>query len=537
MRLLNVVLFLLSFQLVMAQEKAELRVPGEFMVQLRSTVEVADWIGVKAFSSDNPLDIRHARVLSERLNIHLISFPEAKLPLAKLEASLNADPTVLQWQANHELEFRNTPNDIEYFRQWDMELIDAPRAWQISTGGTTAQGTPIVVAVMDSGFDPAHEDLQENLWQNPHEIPGDGLDNDNNGYVDDILGWDFFSDSPNIAPGNHGLSTAAIVGAKGNNGKGVTGVNWDIQLMLFSFNTVSDLVEAYEYVIEQRRRFNTSGGTDGAFVVATNNSFGQTGISCNQQPIWGAMYDEMGAVGILSSSGVSNQQFDVEEFGDMPANCTSDYLLISCNTTQDDNLYETSAFGAVSVDIGSPGEASVTAKPSNTYGFFGGNSAATPHVTGAIALLYSTTCEGLEDAAINDPAGTALLVKDVIMQSGDQTVALEGRTLTGRRLNIGTAMADMETRCENTLGPLELANVYPNPVRDLLTVEYVSPENGTYRAELYDVLGRLVRGQDVPVAEFGLRRFTVDVASLPAGTYFLRFGSDSEWVSKKVVVM
>lgn len=533
MRFLNVILFLLAFQLLSAQEKASVRIPGEVLVQLTPGTSASDWF--KDQFSDQ-IRLQYVRTLSSRLNIHLASFEEKAVAINGISAQLNSNRNVVRWQPNYELEFRNTPNDSEFFRQWDMDLIEAPRAWEISTGGSTAQGTPIVVAVMDSGFDPSHEDMQGNFWENPYEIPGDGIDNDNNGYIDDRMGWDFFSDSPNIAPGNHGLSTGAIIGAKGNNGKGVAGLNWDIDLMLFSFNTVSDLVKAYEYVIEQRHRFNTSGGTAGAFVVATNNSFGQTGIKCNQQPIWGAMYDELGAVGILSSSGVSNQQFDVEEFGDMPANCTSDYLVISCNTTQDDNLFQNSAYGAVSVDLGSPGEASVTAKPSNTYGVFGGNSAATPHVTGAIALLYATTCEGLENAAISDPAGTALLVKEILLQSGDQVVALDGRTLTGRRLNVGQAMEDMEASCQNTLGPLALHRVYPNPVRELLTVEYVSPANGSFRAELHDALGRLVRFQEVVVAEFGFRRFSFDVEGLPGGTYFLRFGSGDDWVSQKVVV-
>ncbi len=535
MRFLNVILFLLAFQLVLAQEKAPLLIPGELLVQLAPGVTASEWVKKELRVGDQAV-IHHERILSDRLNIHLFSFPEKAIASAKVYELVNANSLVVRWQPNYELEFRNTPNDSEFFRQWDMDLIDAPRAWEVTTGGSTAKGTPIVVAVMDSGFDPSHEDLQGNFWQNPHEIPGDGIDNDNNGYIDDMLGWDFFSDSPNIAPGNHGLSTGAIIGAKGNNGTGVAGLNWDIDLMLFSFNTVGDLVEAYEYVIDQRQRFNTSGGTDGSFVVATNNSFGQTGVTCEQQPVWGAMYDEMGAVGILSSSGVSNQQFDVEEFGDMPATCTSDYLLISCNTTQDDNLYQGSAYGAVSVDIGSPGEASVTAKPSNTYGTFGGNSAATPHVTGAIALLYATTCEGLEEAAITNPAGTALLVKEFLMQSGDEVVALEGRTLTGRRLNVGTAMEIMEASCQNTLGPLALNRVYPNPVRDLLTVEFTSPQNGSFQAEVHDVLGRLVRTQEVVVAEFGLRRFSVDVAGLPAGTYLLRFGGGQDWVAHKIIV-
>jgi len=122
------------------------------------------------------------------------------------------------------------------------------------------------------------------------------------------------------------------------------------------------------------------------------------------------------------------------------------------------------------------------------------------------------------------------------MQSGDQVAALQNRTATGRRLNIGQAMQDIEASCQNILGPLALASVYPNPADESITVSYSSPVNGVYQVELYDVLGRLVQRQEEVVAEFGLRRFTVDVSHLPAGSYLLRFGQGNDWVSEKVLV-
>ncbi|MEO0874531.1 MAG: S8/S53 family peptidase [Bacteroidota bacterium] len=536
MRSFFLLMAILTTSLLFSQERKAQHIPGQVLVQMQEGVDAEEWVSKQSRQSTAELELHYLKRLSERANIHLLGFAEGMNHRTVLHEMLGLDPAVQSFQDNATVEFRGRPNDDQYFRQWDMEKIDAPSAWAATTGGTTASGKPIVVAIMDSGFDTAHVDLVENIWNNPHEIPNDGIDNDNNGYVDDMKGWDYFSDSPRIAPGSHGISTTAIVGAKGNNGEGVTGVNWDADLMLFSFRDVADLVMAYEYVIDQRDRFNRSEGAEGAFVVATNNSFGQTGIRCEQQAIWGAMYDQLGAVGILSSSGVSNQRFDVEEFGDMPADCTSDYLLISCNTDEDDNLEDDSAFGKISVDIGSPGEGSITAKPGNTYGAFGGNSAATPHVTGAIALLYASNCENLEASAITDPAGTALLIKDILLQSGDLLVSIEFRTLTGRRLNLGKAMEDILTSCQNTLGPLSIFNVYPNPVQDELTIEYASPENGTYRAELYNALGQLVRHQEIIVGEVGFRRFTIDASNLPAGTYFLRFGRDDAWAEEKVVV-
>lgn len=173
-------------------------------------------------------------------------------------------------------------NDIEYFCQWDMDIIDVLLVWQLSIGGIIVKGILIVVVVFDSGFDFNYEDLCDNFWINFYEIAGDGVDNDNNGYVDDIIGWDFFLDLFNIVLGNYGLFILVIVGVKGNNGIGVIGVNWDIELMFFSFNMVVDVVVVYEYVVDQCSCFNVFGGMDGVFVVVINNSFGQMGVCCSQ---------------------------------------------------------------------------------------------------------------------------------------------------------------------------------------------------------------------------------------------------------------
>lgn len=537
MRFFITLLLLTPLLYLSAQVDFPSRIRGEIIVRLEEDRLVDEWAKENLLQGDGTESLTIVRELGIRHPLVLLAFDENQIPAEKalLEAKNIANVRAVQY--NYYVDFRTEPNDNEFFRQWDMEIIDAPAAWEHTTGGTTANGTPIVVAVMDSGFDINHEDLAPNLWTNEAEIPADGVDNDNNGYVDDVMGWDYFSNTPNVAPGNHGLSTASIIGAQGNNGIGVTGVNWDVDLMLFSFSSVADLVSAYEYVIDQRQRFNESNGTEGAFVVATNNSFGQGRIWCDQQPVWGSMYDLMGEVGILSSAGVDNNRFDVDNAGDMPATCPSDYLLVSCNTDEDDNLYNNSAYGAMSVDIGSPGEGTFTVKPGNSYGVFGGNSAATPHVTGAIALLYSGPLAGLATAAINEPSLTARLIKELLVQSGDLLPSLENRTLSGRRLNLGNAMERLIATFSNQLHPLAINTLYPNPVKGTLTVGYDVPENGTYRAEIYNALGQLVLHQEEEVGEGGLRLFTVDTSLLPAGVYFLNFGRKGSWVAERIIVL
>lgn len=522
------------------QEKKHLLIPGEILVYLTPQTNpldlLTDWYANTGYNGRATVLQNSTKRLGIRHNIHTFNHALEEADAQNLLRWLQQHPKIIAAQYNYTVDFRNRPNDERFGQQWDMEVTEAEKAWEITTGGSTTAGTPIVVAIMDSGFEIGHEDLNANLWHNPAEILGDGIDNDNNGYTDDDMGWDYFSDSPMIANGPHGTGCAGIIGAAGNNGIGVSGINWDIQMMLFSFSSVADLISAYEYAIDQRMRFNESNGQDGAFVVATNNSFGQSRIRCEQQPLWGAMYDLMGEVGILSSAGVANERYNVDISGDMPASCPSDYLLISCNTDENDNLADSSAFGEIAVDIGSPGEETITTRRPNTYGSFSLNSAATPHVTGAIALLYSAPCEGLEMSAIQQPSATALQVKEMITSGVDLIPSLTFRTQTGGRLNLFKALKQLEESCSNTLGDLQLSKLYPNPGQEMITAEFLTPENGTYYADLYNALGQLVIREKVEVGAVGIRTFELDVTNYSPGFYFLRFGQGDNWVVKQVAV-
>ncbi|MGB3548091.1 MAG: S8 family serine peptidase, partial [Saprospiraceae bacterium] len=209
-------------------------------------------------------------------------------------AALNADPGVLLWQVDEAVTFRQTPTDELYPRQaTHLELVGLPRAWDLTTGGTAPNGDRIVVAILDEGFDLAHEDLLNNTWTNTGEVPNDGIDNDGNGYVDDLHGWNFKSDRPTFPDALHGQSVAGIIGAQGDNGIGTTGVNWSVDLMYFAIETVSDIVAAYEYVLDQRVRYNNSQGREGSLVVVTNASFGVEGGRCSSYAVWADMYDRL----------------------------------------------------------------------------------------------------------------------------------------------------------------------------------------------------------------------------------------------------
>ena len=458
-----------------------------------------------------------ARTLSPSLGIDLLRFPTAARAAAARK-QLATSPAVLAVEPDRKVRFRNDPNDPRYDQQATLVRAGFPRAWQQTTGGRTADGRPIVVAILDAGFDEDHEDLRENVWTNPGEIPGDFVDNDGNGLTDDTRGWNFAGNSADHPPHLHGTGVAGILGARGNNGRGVSGTNWDVQLMLLSVSRVSEIILAYEYVLDQRRRYNASGGREGAFVVATNASFGVEGAHCREYPVWAGLYDELGQQGILTAASTANRSWDVDANGDMPTTCTSEFLLGVTNVNEDDRLYRSSGFGRSSVDLAAPGEGSLTTRPGGGYGTFGSTSAAAPLVSGAIALLYALPDPALGQRALDDPAGAARLVRDAVLGGVTPAPALRFRTVTGGILNVGESLHLLSQALGTTLlDGLSVESVAPNPAADRATLRtnalLLSPEA---RVRLTDVTGRNFGRRVTAAAGGGL---TITVGDLPAGWY------------------
>jgi len=204
----------------------------------------------------------------KKSNIYLIQLVDQVSVEFTIE-KLKSDPNILHISRDYQTELRAVPNDEFFGLQDGLSIIKAPQFWEKSTGGKNVNGDDIVVAIIDDGYDQLHEDLLENLWQNPGEIPGDNIDNDNNGYVDDVFGVNVTNQSDQHVKQSHGTSVAGIIGAKGDNNTGITGINWNVKLMLLSTSgAVSDIILAYQYIEDQRSRYNESNGAEGAFVVA-----------------------------------------------------------------------------------------------------------------------------------------------------------------------------------------------------------------------------------------------------------------------------
>ncbi len=455
-------LIICSSSVAFAQKAGE-RISGELMIQLNKGHEIFE---MQDFLMANGLRVK--QTLSRRLHIYLLTFDDAKFSAGNLLQLLKNQGGIANVQPNHYISLReateNTPDDPDFVNQWGFHNdgsgsgiegadIDALRAWDLTTGGLTALGDTIVVAVVDGGCFLPHEDL--NLFKNRHEIPGNGIDDDNNGYIDDYDGWNAYNNNGSVPSSSHGTHVTGTVGAIGNNGIGVTGVNWNIKVMpVAGSSTVeSTVVAAYSYVYEMRARYNETQGDSGAFVVATNSSFGVDNGNPDNYPIWGAMYDSLGAIGILNAGATANSNVNVDVQGDIPTAFTSPWLISVTNTTNKDEKFSSAGYGLESIDLGAPGTSIYSTRPSNTYGYSTGTSMATPHVAGAVGLLFSAADSAFMLAYKENPAEGALLMKEYILNGTDPIASLQGISVTGGRLNIFNSINLLQGNIELIINP------------------------------------------------------------------------------------
>jgi len=327
--------------------------------------------------------------------------------------------------------------------------IDAPEAWDLTTGSSD-----VVLAVIDTGVDYTHADLADNMWINPGEIAGDGIDNDSNGYTDDIYGWDFVNDDNDPMDGHdHGTHVSGTIGGVGDNSGGVSGVNWDVSIMALKFlddsgsGYTSDAISAINYATMMRR-------DHGVNVVATNNSWsGGSYSSALRDAI-----ETAGREGILFMAAASNEGLNNDAVANYPSNYDSEYILAVAATDRNDRLANFSNYGATSVDLGAPGVSIYSSIPGDTYDWFDGTSMATPHVTGAAGLL-----------AASQPGATAGEIKDAIFAGVDPIATLDGMTVTGGRLNAFNSLLAL-----GTFGP-RVMSVSPSgqsPPTDTISIDF-----------------------------------------------------------------
>jgi len=419
-------------------------VPGQIIIRFNEVVSLAT---AKERIQSNGLVF--VRELVPSMGMYLAKSPTTR-NLKTLVDKLSVQDDIRYAQEDHVVSLREVkPDDLDFSDQWNMKNggttadIRATSAWELGKGGKDREGNDLVVAIVDGGVDLNHKDLRVNLWTNLQEIPGNQLDDDGNGYIDDVNGWNAIDSNGMISPDSHGTHVAGIVGAEGNNGLQVSGVNWRVKLMAVqaASNTTSVIAAGYGYVIAQKKLFIESKGAKGANVVSTNSSFGVDLADCKSgsYPVWNDLYEAMGKVGILSAAATANANYNVDTQGDVPTSCGSDYLVTVTNTDSRDKKYSSAAYGFTTVDLAAPGTSILSTTPGDTTGTKTGTSMSTPHVAGAIAFLHSVASSDFQSLVNQDPAKGALALKTVLLSSVDKLQALEGKTVSGGRLNLAAA--------------------------------------------------------------------------------------------------
>lgn len=515
---------------------------SNILIRFQDKVDAYDFVDTYQSFSRNNVQFTIKRQISKLLNLYSIEYSGLSAEGDLLINSLQNDRNVLSIGYDTPLEYRNTtPNDELFNDQWNLERIQLPQVWDETTGGLTANGDRIVIAVLEKGIELDHPDILGNIWRNEKEIPNNGRDDDNNSYVDDYFGLNLDDLTDNHPVLSHGTQVSGIIGAKTNNEIGMAGINWDAKILFLSgVDLSSEVIEAYEYLYNLRKKYNDTNGLEGAFIVANNNSFGWD----NTRPtelFMGTelceMYDLMGEVGILSVGAGPNNDVDVEVVGDTPTNCTSNFFIGVTSTNRSDEKARDGGFGNVSIDIGAPGESIRATDKDQDYGEFSGTSFATPHVTGAIGLMYALPCSQLADDAKSNPKQTASFLKNILLVGTDPIRGLESRTVSGGRLNVFNAMTNLQIYCGTTAGEnLAILNVYPNPTAGAITIAFETPDFEPYQFVISNSLGQIILERTITPPRFASPLITEDVNNLSPGVYTVSLLRDNQQVSQRLII-
>jgi len=380
------------------------------------------------------------------------------------------DPAIEYVEPNYEITLDAIPNDPRFPELYGMRNtgqtggtpgadIKATNAWDVFTGDPNLK-----IGVIDTGVDYNHPDLAANVWTNPGEIPGNGLDDDNNGYVDDVHGYDFVNnDGDPFDDNGHGSHCAGTIAGVGDNNVGVTGVNWHAKIVGIKFlsaggsGSTAGAISGVQYAIAVGCRL-------------TSNSWGGGGFS---QALLDAINDA-GAAGQLFVAAAGNSSANTDVSPHYPSSYNSPYIIAVAATDHNDNLASFSSYGATTVDLAAPGVSILSCQPGGGYQLLSGTSMATPHVAGVVGLAMGRF-----------PSATNLFIKQLILNAADVKPQLAGKVLTNGRLNAFLTIADPDTTEPGAVADLAVTDAGSSHL--VLAWTATGDDGATGRASAYDL--------------------------------------------------
>ncbi len=424
--------------------------------------------GIEILASNHHIHI--VKCLSKLYQIYMIE-PEKGGDVDQLISLLKKNPEVAIVQRNHKVYMRaTTPDDTFFNKQWHLSNnqnpgidIGAAAVWDSTRGGVTKTNDTIVLGLVELGLETSHPDLEPNLYINYKEIPNNKIDDDSNGYIDDYRGYNTVLGNDSIPPSDHGTAVAGVMGARGNNKMGVSGVNWNIKMLPVAIPTGDEasVIEAYSYYAQIKKYYIQSQGAKGAFVVAVNSSFGIDNGDPKDYPIWCAMYDSLGELGILSVGATANSAINTDVALDMPTSCLSHFLVMVTNHDLNGDLNNNAAFGKRSIDLAAPGTDIYTTSSNGNYTYDGGTSFAAPQVVGGIGLLYSAACAATINWVKQHPVSGVLFFKSLLLNGAKRENNFSNITLCGGRLYLPSAYNLLKTEFCG-IDSFPLAGIYCN---------------------------------------------------------------------------
>ena len=415
---------------------------GEIIVKLEEAASQAD---LRDLNQKTDATVEEDLPQSD---VSVVDLPQG-LSVSEAVQAYEDSPDVEYAEPNFLLQPAAVPNDPSFDRMYALNNtgqtggtadadIDATEAWNAITGSSG-----VVVAVIDEGVDINHPDLKDNIWTNPGEIAGNRVDDDKNGYVDDVNGYDFADNDASVydrdlisgGGDEHGTHVAGTIAAAGNNAAGITGVGWRTRIMPLKFlgadgGYTSDAIEAVNYAVNKG-------------VKISNNSWGGGGKSQALQDAI-ARADANGHLFVAAAgNGGSDKVGDNNDrYPHYPSGYSNSNIVAVAATGDRDTRASFSNFGAKSVDLAAPGVNILSTLPGNTYGSYSGTSMAAPHVAGVAALVKS-----------QNPAFDDGKIKSRLLNTVDKKISLDGRVLAGGRLNAARAVGQATTATRDSREP------------------------------------------------------------------------------------